>query len=47
MYFGTLHERQTYTWETHMRQKSEDMEKVRTTGKNSIYSIKDSINAQE
>ena len=47
MYFETLHERQTYTWETHMRQKSEDMEKVRTTGKNSVYSIKDSINAQE
>jgi hypothetical protein len=30
-----------------MRQKSEDMEKVKTTGNNSIYSIKDSINAQE
>ena len=47
MYFETLHERQTYTRETHIRQESEDTEKVRTTGNNSIYSIKDSINAQE
>ena len=47
MYFETLHERQTYTWETQMRQKSKNMGKVRTTDKNSVYSIKDSINAQE
>ena len=47
MYFKILHERQTYTRETHIRQKRKNMGKVRTTDKNSVYSIKDSINAQE